>query len=98
MSAGTGASAASLLPVRTEVAGARRYRGIAARGGSRPEVFVTRELLREQLGTDDLAVAHEQAAIGLVVEGDLRDTGDRQRVQDAGDDREHDRQQNGLNE
>src|ERR1017187_2780829 len=44
------------LARRAEVARARGHRGIAARGRPRPEVLVTRELLREHPGTDHLTV------------------------------------------
>ena len=115
MSAGTGASAASLLPVaerrgvgghiglqrlagRAEVAGARRHGGVTARRGPRPEVLLARELLRQQLGADDLAVALDQAAVGLVVKRNLRDAGDDQRVHHARQHGEDDREQDGLNE
>ena len=53
--------------VRAGVVGGR------GRRGARVEVARARELLRGELGADDLAVARDQAAVRLVLERDLRE-------------------------
>src|SRR5439155_8219217 len=58
--------------------------------GPRLEIPRAFERLSQQLGADDLAVLRDLRAVCLVREGDLRDTGHRQRIDEPEQDREDD--------
>ena len=63
-------------------------------GGRRPaeEVFRVGEVLADQPGADQLAVLGDEAAVCLVVKDHLGDTGDQEGINQAGDDRDHQRE------
>ena len=77
---------------RAEVRAARRGAVVAVTGRRRPrvEVLRRREVLADQRRADDDAVALDQRAVRLVVEHDLTDAGDEQRVHEAAQDGEDD--------
>jgi len=52
------------------------------------EILVAREALGDQLGADYLAVALDQAAIGLVREGHLSDPGNHEWIDESRQQRE----------
>ena len=54
------------------------------------KIFVAGEVLANQLGTDDLPVALDHAAVGLARKDELSDAGHRQRIDEPGDKRERD--------
>ena len=54
-----------------------------------------RERLADEFGAHGLAVALDQAAVGLVRKDRLRHAGDQQRVQQAGDQAQHEEQHDG---
>src|SRR4029077_12769214 len=56
------------------------------------EVFRVGEVLPDQPGADQLAVLDDQAAVGLVVKDDLGDARDDERIDQSGDNRDHQRQ------
>ena len=58
------------------------------------KVFGLREILADDFGADHLAIALDQAAVRLLVEDGLRDSGHGQRIEDARDDREDEGNQN----
>ena len=60
-------------------------------GGRRAWVKVARlgEVLPEQARPDDVAIASDQRTVGSICEHSLPDCEDRQRIQDAGHDRQH---------
>ena len=66
-------------------------------GGARNEIFVDGELLADQARAVDRAVlAHNQAAVGLVVEQRLPDAEHDERINAAADDGEHHRDHHGA--
>jgi hypothetical protein len=54
------------------------------------EILGIGEVLSDQFRAHDLAVAHDQAAVGLMRKHDLADAGDGERVDDAEQNREQD--------
>jgi hypothetical protein len=59
------------------------------------EIFVALELLADQRGADDFAILLDQAALGLARKDDFGDAGHGQRVGEAGDERERDKNNDG---
>ena len=59
------------------------------------EVARAGEALADDGGTDDLPVADDELAVGLVAHGELRDSGDDQRIDDAEKNGGHDGVANG---
>ncbi len=59
------------------------------------EIFGIGKVLADQGRADHLAVLLDQAAIGLVRKGQLRDAGHAERIDQTGDDRHHDNHHDG---
>ena len=80
-----------LLVGRTEVRSRRGPGVVAAAGRRRPRVEVARrgERLADDARADDLAVALDQLAVGLVREQHLRQAGDDERIDEAQQHRGH---------
>src|SRR4029077_16463239 len=56
------------------------------------KIFRLREWLADQAGSDNLSIDGDQAALRLLWKNDLRDAGHHHRIDDAGENRENNRQ------